>query len=82
MNKLFQRICDFLSDAQAQDMIEYVLILGFVALASAALMMDAGSGVKNVWSQLGPNCGQNQHASPVTCPESVNGGTCYTCVAN
>ena len=36
----------------AQDMVEYSLMLAFVALASAALMVQAGAGVKNVWQQV------------------------------
>ncbi len=33
-----------------QDLIEYTLLLGFVALASAALMVKAGTSTSNVWS--------------------------------
>lgn len=37
-------------DEQGQDLIEYTLLLGFVVLASAALMNGAGAGVKGVWT--------------------------------
>jgi Flp pilus assembly pilin Flp len=44
-----KRLMYFLDDTQAQDLIEYTLILAFVALASAGLMMGAGGGVSNIW---------------------------------
>ena len=45
------------NDDQGQDLIEYTLLLAFVALASAALFIGAGGSVKGIWtvtnSQLG-----------------------------
>jgi Flp pilus assembly pilin Flp len=35
---------------QGQDLIEYTLILAFVALASAALFISAGGTVNSIWS--------------------------------
>jgi Flp pilus assembly pilin Flp len=47
----------FFSDEQGQDLIEYTLLLAFVALASAALFIGAGGSVQGIWtitnSQLG-----------------------------
>ena len=43
---------DFLRDEQGQDLIEYTLLMAFIALASAAVFVNAGKSVKNVW-QLG-----------------------------
>jgi Flp pilus assembly pilin Flp len=47
----------FLRDEQGQDLIEYTLLLAFVALASAALFIGAGGSVASIWgianSQLG-----------------------------
>ena len=40
----------FLSDEQGQDLIEYTLLLAFVALASAALFTSAGASVKGIWT--------------------------------
>jgi Flp pilus assembly pilin Flp len=40
----------FLNDEQGQDLIEYTLLIAFVALASAALFIGAGSSVKGIWS--------------------------------
>ena len=38
------------NDEQGQDLIEYTLLLAFVALASAALFVGAGGSVKGIWS--------------------------------
>jgi Flp pilus assembly pilin Flp len=43
-------INSFLRDEQGQDLIEYTLLLAFVALASAALFINAGSSVKGIWT--------------------------------
>jgi Flp pilus assembly pilin Flp len=34
---------------QAQDLIEYTLLMAFVALASAALFIGSGGSVKGIW---------------------------------
>jgi Flp pilus assembly pilin Flp len=41
---------NFLRDEQGQDLIEYTLLLAFVALASAALFITAGGSVNSIWS--------------------------------
>jgi Flp pilus assembly pilin Flp len=41
---------NFWQDDQGQDLIEYTLLLGFVALASAALFISAGGSIKGIWS--------------------------------
>ncbi|HXM45454.1 MAG TPA: Flp family type IVb pilin [Bryobacteraceae bacterium] len=38
-------------DEQGQDLIEYTLMLAFVALASAALFSSAGSSINQIWSK-------------------------------
>ena len=43
-------LTNFLRDEQGQDLIEYTLLLAFVALASAALFIGAGGTVKTIWS--------------------------------
>jgi Flp pilus assembly pilin Flp len=43
-------IWNFLRDEQGQDLIEYTLLLAFVALASAALFITAGGSVNSIWS--------------------------------
>ena len=37
-------------DEQGQDLIEYTLLMAFVALASAGLFLGAGGSVKGIWS--------------------------------
>ena len=41
---------NFWNDDQGQDLIEYSLLMAFVALASAALFLTAGDSVKGIWS--------------------------------
>jgi Flp pilus assembly pilin Flp len=43
-------IRNFLRDEQGQDLIEYTLLLAFVALASAALFIAAGGSVSGIWN--------------------------------
>ena len=43
-------IRNFWNDDQGQDLIEYSLLMAFVALASAALFLTAGGSVKGIWS--------------------------------
>jgi Flp pilus assembly pilin Flp len=41
---------NFCNDEQGQDLIEYTLLMAFVALASAALFIGAGNSVKGIWN--------------------------------
>ena len=41
---------NFLKNDQGQDLIEYTLLIAFVALASAALFLGAGGSIKTIWS--------------------------------
>jgi Flp pilus assembly pilin Flp len=41
---------NFLKDEQGQDLIEYTLLMAFVALASAALFLGAGGSIKGIWT--------------------------------
>ena len=43
------------NDEQGQDLIEYTLLLAFVALASAALFTSAGSSVSKIWGSASTN---------------------------
>ncbi len=40
----------FWKDERGQDLIEYTLLLGFVALASAALFVKSSGSIKGIWS--------------------------------
>jgi Flp pilus assembly pilin Flp len=46
MKTMFMNFC---KDEQGQDLIEYTLLIAFVALASAALFIGAGGSVKTIW---------------------------------
>ena len=37
-------------DEQGQDLIEYTLLMAFVALASAALFLGTGGSIKGIWT--------------------------------
>ena len=41
---------NFWKDERGQDLIEYTLLMAFVALASAALFIGAGGSIKGIWS--------------------------------
>ena len=43
------RIKRFLKDAQAQDVVEYTLLVAFVVLVSAGLFMGNGGSVQAIW---------------------------------
>jgi Flp pilus assembly pilin Flp len=41
---------NFWNDEQGQDLIEYTLLMAFVALASAALFIGAGKSISSIWT--------------------------------
>ncbi len=43
-------IKNFWNEDQGQDLIEYTLLMAFVALASAALFLGAGGSIKGIWT--------------------------------
>ena len=45
------RVKDFLKDETGQDLVEYALLLVFVALAAIAVLPVLGKAVNNVFSQ-------------------------------
>jgi Flp pilus assembly pilin Flp len=51
-------------DDQAQDVIEYTLLLAFVAVVSAAIFVTAGGSINTIWSvsnsQLSEGVGRAQ----------------------
>jgi Flp pilus assembly pilin Flp len=52
MTKFF---INLVKDEQGQDLIEYTLLLAFVALASAALFTQAGGSVGTIWKAASTN---------------------------
>jgi Flp pilus assembly pilin Flp len=45
-------------DDQGQDLIEYTLLMAFVALASAALFISSGTSISKIWSTTNTNLSQ------------------------
>jgi Flp pilus assembly pilin Flp len=45
----------FWKEEQGQDLIEYTLLMAFVALASAALFLGAGGSISGIWSTTNTN---------------------------
>ena len=43
------------TDEQGQDLIEYTLLMAFVALASAALFIGAGGQISSIWKIANSN---------------------------
>lgn len=45
-----QFLATFLTNDDGQDLIEYTLLMAFVALASAALFIGAGGSINSIWT--------------------------------
>ena len=43
-------VCRFLREDNGQDLIEYSLLMAFVALASVAIFNGVGSSAKGIWT--------------------------------
>jgi len=48
--KRLEAVRGFWMDEEGQDLIEYTLLMAFVALASAALFIGAGGSVSGIWT--------------------------------
>jgi Flp pilus assembly pilin Flp len=48
-------LLNFVQDEQGQDLIEYTLLMAFIALASAAIFIGAGNSVKTIWQSASTN---------------------------
>ena len=42
-------------EESGQDLIEYTLLMAFIALASAAIFIGAGSSISTIWSSASTN---------------------------
>jgi pilus assembly protein Flp/PilA len=52
-NLLVNRIGILVEDTEAQDMIEYALLAGFVAVAAGALLPSISTSISTIFSKLG-----------------------------
>ena len=50
-----QTIKAFWQDEAGQDLVEYSLLLGFLALGSLALLSSAGKSVTTIWTSISTN---------------------------
>ena len=50
MVKNMNSLRNFWNDDQGQDLIEYTLLMAFVALASATLFLTVGGSISGIWS--------------------------------
>jgi Flp pilus assembly pilin Flp len=58
INSILKAFCQ---EEEGQDLVEYSLLLAFIALAAIALLSSAGGSVTNIWSQI--NTGLTNAAS-------------------
>jgi Flp pilus assembly pilin Flp len=42
-------VLNFIREEQGQDLIEYTLLMAFIALASAAIFINAGGSISQIW---------------------------------
>jgi Flp pilus assembly pilin Flp len=47
---MYEMLKRLLREEQAQDLVEYTLLLAFVCLASAAIFIGAGQSLTGIWS--------------------------------
>ena len=52
MNTFKSLINRFWQEEDAQDLVEYSLLMAFIALTSIALLTGTGGTVKNVWTRV------------------------------
>jgi Flp pilus assembly pilin Flp len=45
-------VCSFLTETNAQDLVEYSLLLAFVALAGAAVLIGMGAATSGIWQTV------------------------------
>jgi Flp pilus assembly pilin Flp len=50
MVKKMNSLRTFWNDEQGQDLVEYSLLMAFVAFASAVLFLTAGGSISGIWS--------------------------------
>lgn len=49
MRTLFSSFARFCKDDSGQDLIEYTLLMAFIALASASIFVSAGGSISSIW---------------------------------
>ncbi len=52
MNKLYSLILRLVRDEEAQDMVEYALLAGFIAVAAGALLPGISDSISTIFSKM------------------------------
>ena len=52
MNALWIRINSFINDEKAQDMVEYALLAGFIAVAAGAVLPGISASISTIFSKM------------------------------
>lgn len=63
LKKASQQMIPFLRDETAQDMVEYALLLAFIALAGTAAVLGISGSVNVLWSVANNNLAAGNSAS-------------------
>jgi Flp pilus assembly pilin Flp len=58
MLSLLIRLRSLTRDDRGQDLIEYALLAGLIALGSVALMESAGTSIENIWTGIVDSLGR------------------------
>ena len=53
INALFLRLRNLVDETEGQDMVEYALLAGFVAVAAGALLPAISSSISTIFSRMG-----------------------------
>jgi pilus assembly protein Flp/PilA len=53
MNKIQSLIIRLLHDKKGQDMVEYALLAGFIAVAAGAILPGISDDISNIFSKMG-----------------------------
>jgi pilus assembly protein Flp/PilA len=53
MNKLYSFFLRFVHDEEAQDMVEYALLAGFIAVAAGAVLPGISTSISTIFSKMG-----------------------------
>ena len=52
MNKLYSYILTLVKDEKAQDMVEYALLAGFIAVAAGAVLPGISTSISTIFSKM------------------------------
>ena len=52
MNKLYSYILTLVKDEKAQDMVEYALLAGFIAVAAGAVLPGISASISTIFSKM------------------------------